>query len=60
MFFTLQLVKTKPMMNDIEKQHLVKTLQTVTQKMRFDDDYDFEHEGEDEAIFLGFRFVHNS
>ncbi|CAG7834393.1 unnamed protein product [Allacma fusca] len=51
----LHLIKTKPMLNEHEKQHLVKTLQTVTKKMRVDDDYNFENEGEEEACFMEFR-----
>lgn len=43
------------MLNEGERQHLVKILQTVTQKMRCDEDYNFDNEGEEEACFMEFR-----
>jgi hypothetical protein len=50
-------MKSETQMTEIQKKYFQMTLDAVTRKLRFDTEYDFSREGEDEAEFMEFRYA---
>lgn len=48
-------MKTLRVRTELQMSHLDKAIKVVCAKVRYDAEYDFDHEGEDEALFLGYR-----
>jgi hypothetical protein len=49
------LIKPKALRTEVEKAYLDKTIEVICDKVRYDTDYDFNHEGEDEILFQEYR-----
>ncbi|XP_037069727.1 exportin-T-like, partial [Pollicipes pollicipes] len=51
----VQLLKTKPMLSEAETGHVRDMVYVIIHKLKYDDDYDFQAMGEDEAMFQEYR-----
>jgi len=58
-FFYFQYLKAKPSLTEADVKYVKKTLEIITKKFRFDEEYNFDHEGEDEALFMEYRYKGN-
>ncbi|CAG5117342.1 unnamed protein product, partial [Candidula unifasciata] len=48
-------VKTMPAMSEVQKKHIEGLLFTIIKKLKYDESYNFEKEGEEEAEFQEYR-----
>ncbi|CAB4037957.1 exportin-T-like isoform X1, partial [Paramuricea clavata] len=51
----ITLLKQLPNMSSAQERNIKGLLLTVIKKMKYDESYDFDQEGEDEAMFLEYR-----
>ena len=52
-----QMLKTKPMLAETETAHVRDMVYVVIHKLKYDDEYDFQAMGEDEAMFQEYRYI---
>lgn len=55
--FDTQILKQKGPLSDTDRQRVESLLFIVFEKTKYDDGFYFDHDGEEEAIFLEFRYV---
>ncbi|BFZ08391.1 hypothetical protein BsWGS_11430 [Bradybaena similaris] len=48
-------IKTMPIMSEVQKKHIEGLLFTIIKKLKFDETYNFDKEGEEEAEFQEYR-----
>ena len=51
-----QMLKTKPMLAETETAHVRDMVYVIIHKLKYDDEYDFQALGEDEAMFQEYRY----
>ncbi|XP_057180131.1 exportin-T [Triplophysa rosa] len=51
----LQVLKQLPALSDQQKSNIEAIMLAVMNKLKYDDEYNFENEGEDEAMFVEYR-----
>ncbi|XP_035825468.1 exportin-T isoform X2 [Aplysia californica] len=51
----IAMIKTMPSMSTVQKKHIEGLLVTIIKKLKYDTDYNFDREGEDEADFQEYR-----
>ena len=51
------MLKTKPMLAEAETAHVRDMVYVIIHKLKYDEEYDFQALGEDEAMFQEYRYV---
>ena len=51
----IAMLKSLPSMNEGQKKHIEGLLVTIIKKLKYDEEYNFDHEGEEEAEFQEYR-----